>query len=82
MKAHHSPTLSEIILRLKLNWGDKHKEETMADFVAEFCALDKFSNYAETLNSMLKDLLVCEVSDEHIQQSLLVVGNLTLQSPH
>ena len=67
MKAHQCPTPSEIVQWFKFNQRDRHNEETMANFVAELCALAEFCNYGETLNDMFREYIVCGVRDEHIQ---------------
>ena len=51
----------------------------MKNFVAEVHALAEFCNYDETWNDMLREIIVFEVRDEHIQQHLLAKENLTLQ---
>ena len=51
----------------------------MKNFVAELHALAEFCNYDETWNDMLREIIVFEVRDEHIQQHLLAKENLTLQ---
>ena len=64
MKAHHSPTPSEIVQRFQFNRQDRHKEETMANFVAELHELAEFCNYGKTLSdrhAQSRDHILAEI---------------------
>ena len=49
----------------------------MAPFVAKLCQLMEFCEYGALLEEMLRDRLVCEINDEHLQRRLLTERELT-----
>ncbi len=79
MKQHHNPTPSEIVQRYKFHTRFRHPGESVATFVAELRALAEFCNFGTTLDDMLRDRLVCGISDEHTQRRLLAESKLTFK---
>ena len=51
----------------------------MADFVASLRNLVEHCEYGDTLETMLRDRIVCGIRDEKIQRRLLVEKKLTFQ---
>lgn len=77
---HFSPKPSSIIQRFKFNTRVRGHNESIADYVAALRGLTKFCEFkAETLNDMLRDRLVCGVSDERMQRRLLAESDLTFE---
>ena len=59
MTSHFSPPPSEIVQRFRFNSRVRKQGETVAAYIAELRALSKYCNYGDTLDSMLRDRLVC-----------------------
>ena len=76
---NHNPTPSEIVQRFKFNSRVRQPGESVATFLAELRALAKFCNYGDTLDSMLRDRMVCGINDLQIQKRLLAESDLTLK---
>ena len=51
--------------------------ETVANYVASLQAIAKYCDYADTLNMMLRDCLVCGINHQVIQRRLLAEKSLT-----
>ena len=76
---HFSPAPSEIVQRFKFNCRVRRQGETVATFVAELRALAEFCNFGDTLETMLRDRIVCGINDAAIQKSLLSESKLTFK---
>ena len=77
---HHNPPPSEIVQRFKFfNTRVRKPEESVATFIAELRALSEHCQFGETLNTMLRDGLVCGVNNENIQKRLLAESTLTFE---
>ena len=68
---HFKPAPSEIVERFRFNSRVRRQGESVAAFVAELRALAEFCNFGATLEAMLRDRIVCGVSDDAIQRRLL-----------
>ena len=76
---HYRPTLSETVQRFKFHSCSRKSGESVANFVAELCALAKFCNFGSSLKAMLRDQIVCGINDSAIQRRLLVEVPLSLE---
>ena len=74
---HLAPKPSEIVQRFKFNNGFRTEGESVADFVAALRNLAEHCEYGDTLETMLRDRIVCGIRDEKIQRRLLVEKKLT-----
>ena len=74
---YFSPLPSEIVQRFKFHSRFRHPGESVATFMPELCLLSEFCNFGDSLDSMLRDRLVCGIQDENIQKRLLAEKKLT-----
>lgn len=79
MTSHFSPPPSEIVQRFRFNSRMRKPGESIAAYVAELRALSEHCNYGATLETMLRDRLVCGVNDPQIQKRLLSEERLTFK---
>ena len=79
MTSHFSRPPSEIVQRFRFNSRVRKQGETVAAYIAELRALSEYCNYGDTLESMLRDRLVCDVNDVQIQKRLLAEDKLTFK---
>ena len=79
MTSHFSPPPSEIIQRFRFNSQVRKPGETVAAYIAKLRALSEYCKYGDTLESMLRDRLVCGVNDPQIQKRLLAEDKLTFK---
>ena len=80
LKHHFTPKPSEAFLKWKFNTRDRKPGESIASYVAELRRLSERCNFGDNLNTMLRDRLVCGVSDENIQRKLLSEVDLTFEN--
>ena len=80
LKDHFNPTPSETVQRSRFNSRFRKVDETVATFVAELRALAEFCNFGASLEDMIRDRLICGISDTKIQQKLLAEKSLTLKT--
>uniref|UniRef100_A0A5S6Q2K1 Reverse transcriptase domain-containing protein n=1 Tax=Trichuris muris TaxID=70415 RepID=A0A5S6Q2K1_TRIMR len=78
LEEHFSPKPSEIYSRFQYQRRFQQASEGVAAFVAELRQLAQHCNFGDTLESRLRDLLVCCLRDETLQKQLLTVKDLTL----
>ena len=76
---HFEPAPSEIMRRYRFNLRIRRKGESVASYVSKLQDLAQFCNYGESLETMLRDRLVCRISDESIQRRLLAESTLTFK---
>ena len=76
---YHDPVLSSIVQRYKFYNHNRKDGESIANFVATPREIAKFCDYKETLNMMLRDCLVCGVTNRSIQTWLLAEKELTFE---
>ena len=79
MTSHFSPPPSEIVQRFRFNSRVRKPGETVAAYIAELRALSEHCNYGNTLESTLRDRLVCGANDPQIQKRLLAEDRLTFK---
>ena len=77
---HYSPKPSEITERFNFNKRNQLQNESIAEYVGELRRLSEFCDYGDTLESMLRDRLVCGLRDDILQTRLLEEINLTFKS--
>lgn len=77
IQKHHDPTPSEIVQRFKFNSRFRNTGETVATFVSELRRLSEHCNFGTTLETMLRDRVVCGINNDHIQRRLLSESKLT-----
>ena len=76
---HSAPKPSEIVQRFKFKNRSRNEGESVADFVAALSNLAEHCAYNDTLETMLRDRIVCGFKDVKIQRRLLVENKLTFQ---
>ena len=74
---YYSPEPSEVMERYKFFTRIRQTGESIATFMSELRRLSKTCNFGDSLDSMLRDRLVCGVND-HIQRWLLQEKDLQL----
>ena len=79
---HHQPPPSESVQRYTFNTRSRKRGESIAMYIAELRRLAEHCNYGDSLNDMLRDRLVCGVSDQTVQRRLLAEANLTFQKAY
>ena len=77
LMTYFNPTPSETVQQFKFHSRFRKSEETVARFVSELRSLAKFCNFGAMLEDMLRDRLVCGISDVQIQRRLLAERTLT-----
>lgn len=77
LKNHYHPKPSEIVQRYKFDSRSRKPDESVLEYVAELRRLAQDCNYGDKLQQMLRDRLVCGISDERIQRRLLSEAELT-----
>ena len=76
VKNHLNPRPSSIVYRFKFNSRFRQQGETIQQYVAELRNLSEHCEFADQLEKMLRDRLVCGVNDERIQRRLLAESHL------
>ena len=76
---HYEPAPSEIVRRYRFNTRVRRKEESVATYVSELRGLAQFCSFGNSLETMLRDRLVCGSNDEAIQCRLLAESSLDLK---
>ena len=77
MMKHFCLPPSEIVQRFKFNTQVRKSSESVANYIAELRALSQYCNFGKTLESMLRDRIVCDINDTKTQKRLLAEKNLT-----
>ena len=77
VKQHHNPQPSEIVQHFHFNSCVCQQGESAASIVAWLHRLSEHCNYGDSLESMLRDSLVCGIGDELLQRQLLCENDLT-----
>ncbi len=65
--------------RFKFNSRFQQQGESIAKFVSELRSLAKFCDFGATLQVMLRDRIVCRVSESSVQRHLLSEENLSFK---
>ena len=71
---HFNPTPSEMVQRFKFH---SQFSESVAEYVSELRSLAEFCNFGTALEDMLRDRIVCGISNAQIQKRLLAEKTLT-----
>ena len=79
MTQHHNPPPSEIVQRYKFHTRQRQPGETIAKYVSELRSLAQTCQFGTTLETMIRDRLVCGVNNDHIQRRLLSETELDLK---
>ena len=74
---HFNPTPSETVQRFKFHSRFRKPSESVAEYVSELRSLAKFYNFGTALEDMLRDRIVCGISNAQIQKRLLAENTLT-----
>ena len=74
---HLQPPPSVIIQRFNFHSCSRHQDETISQFVAELRKLAEHCKFEDSLNEMLRDHLVCGITDQRIQRQLLSESKLS-----
>ena len=78
MKEHREPQPSVIVRRFQFNTRKQQAGETVAEYVAALRKAAEFCDYGDSLSEMLRDRLVCGITDISVQKRLLAEKDLTL----
>ena len=80
MADHENPHRNPIAERFKFNMRNRKADKSVSAYVAELQHLSQYCEYGNSLESMLRDRLVCGINHDRTQQRLLSKGaTLTLQ---
>ena len=71
---------SEIVQRYEFNSRVRQSGESISTFVSQLRSLAEHCNFGALLQVMLRDRLVCGISNPHMQQQLLANKDLTFDS--
>ncbi|XP_063285531.1 uncharacterized protein K02A2.6-like, partial [Pelobates fuscus] len=82
LKHHLAPTPSETVRRFHFNRRNQKPGESIAAYIAGLRRLSENCNFGTSLESLLRDRLVCGVQDEALQRRLLARQNLTFIIAH
>jgi len=77
MKDHYTPAPSEIIQRFKFNSCSCKTGKSVSTYISELRSLAEYCNFGDTLELMLRDILVCGINNETTQRLLLAEKTLT-----
>ena len=76
-KTHFCPKPSPIVKRFEFNTRCQREGESISVYVAELRKLAEHCEYGTTLSDMLRDRIVCGISDRTVQRRLLQQHDLT-----
>lgn len=79
LENHFSPKPSVIVERFKFHSRSRLEGENIAEFVTGLRRLSEHCKFGTTLEDMLRDRLVCGISDDRIQRRLLGERELTFE---
>ncbi|KAG8189319.1 hypothetical protein JTE90_021826 [Oedothorax gibbosus] len=71
LNTHYSPAPSEIVERFRFNSRARQAGESVATFVSELRRLSEVCNFGDTLDTMIRDRIVCGIQNPEIQRRLL-----------
>lgn len=80
LSAHFDPKLSEIVRRFMFHKREQKQKESIATYVSELKKIAEHCNFGNSLETMLRDRLVCGIHDERVQRRLLAESELTFKS--
>ena len=76
-RTHFNPKPSPIVKRYEFNTRCQGESEAVATYVAELRKIAEFCDYGPVLSDMLRDRLVCGISNKTVQRRLLQEPALT-----
>ena len=79
LESHFSPKPSVIVERFKFHSRSRLEGKNVAEFVAGLRRFSEHCKFGTTLEDMLRDRLVCGISDDRIQRRLLGERELTFE---
>ena len=80
MTNHENPKRNPIAERFQFNMRNRKTGESVSQYMAELRRLSQYCEYSDSLDSVLRDRLVCGINHDRTQQRLLSEGgNLSLQ---
>ena len=80
MTNHENPKRNPIAERFQFNMRNRKTGESVSQYMAELRRLSQYCEYGDSLDSVLRDHLVCGINHDRTQQRLLSEGgNLSLQ---
>ncbi|XP_021378372.1 uncharacterized protein K02A2.6-like [Mizuhopecten yessoensis] len=77
VKEHSAPKPSEIEQRYKFHNRFRKTGESVSQYIAALRNLSEHCNFGGTLETMIRDRLVCGINEDRIQRRLLSEGELT-----
>ena len=77
--ADNTPPPSAIVQCFQFHSRSQKEGESIAEFAADLRQISEHCNYANTLDDMLRDHLVCGIRDASIQRRLLAEPGLTFK---
>ena len=80
VEGHKNPKPSVIVRRYNFNSRTRKPEETVAEYVAELRKLAEYCAFGSDVEDMLRDRIVCGISDTRLQKRLLTEKDLTYKS--
>ena len=80
LSEHFTPTPSEIVERFKFHTRFCKPGESVTAFVSELRSIAKSCNFGDTLETMLRDRIVCRINDTIIQRCLLSEKELSFKT--
>ena len=80
MERHRNPKPSVIVRRYNFNTRMKQPGESVADYTAELQKIVEHCSFGATLEDMLRDRIVCGISDPQLQRRLLAESELTYKT--
>ena len=79
VKDRYCPPASEIAQRFTCNTRLQREEVTIAEFVVELCCLSEHCKFADTLDDMLRDRVVCRIMDACLRwRSIIMLATCRL----
>ena len=79
-KDHHQPPPSEIVQCFNFHIHNRKQGESIGEFVAQLRKLSEYCRFGDSLDSLLRDRLVCDCNDHRLQCKLLAEDNLTFDT--
>ena len=80
MTDHLSPKPNEIATRFTFYKRDRKSGESVNEYIAELRRLSENCNFGDSLDTYLRDRFVCGLNSESVQQKLLTMKDVTLNS--
>ena len=78
VKDHKEPAPSVIVRRFQFNTRNQKPSESVSEYIAVLRKAAEHCNYGDSLSEMLRDRLVCGITNSAVQKRLLAEKDLTL----